>query len=161
VIRIGSFSKTLSASFRCGYIAARPDWIDKLMDLRIATGFASSRLTEELVFAVLGSSGYRKYLDALRARLAKAMTPTVARLESLGIKPWVMPKAGMLVWCRLPHGLDAADVARHALSEGVVLAPGDVFSASHTASGFMRLNVAQCADDRTFAVIEKAMRQAG
>ena len=28
VIRIGSFSKTLSASVRCGYIAARPDWIE-------------------------------------------------------------------------------------------------------------------------------------
>ena len=31
VIRIGSFSKTLSASIRCGYIAARPDWIEGLI----------------------------------------------------------------------------------------------------------------------------------
>ncbi|MBA1157347.1 PLP-dependent aminotransferase family protein [Microvirga mediterraneensis] len=160
VVRIGSFSKTLSASFRCGYIAARRDWIDKLTDLRIATGFASSRLSEELVFCVLGSSGYRKYLEALRMRLGSAMVAVAARLRSLDIEPWVMPKAGMLVWCRLPHGLDAAEVARHALSEGVVLAPGNVFSASQTASGFMRFNVAQCMDDRIFAVIEKAMRQA-
>ena len=33
VIRIGSFSKTLSASIRCGDIAARADWIDALIDL--------------------------------------------------------------------------------------------------------------------------------
>ena len=160
VVRIGSFSKTLSASFRCGYIAARPDWIDKLTDLRIATGFASSRLSEELVFSVLGSSGYRKYLEALRIRLGRAMATTVSRLQSLGIEPWIVPKAGMLVWCRLPHGLDAAEVARHALNEGVVLAPGNVFSASQTASGFIRFNVAQCADDRIFTVIEKAIRRA-
>jgi DNA-binding transcriptional MocR family regulator len=160
VVRIGSFSKTLSASFRCGYIAARPDWIDKLTDLRIATGFASSRLSEELVFSVLGSSGYRKYLEALRMRLSRAMAVTVSRLQSLGIEPWIVPKAGMLIWCKLPHGLDAADVARHALSEGIVLAPGNVFSASQTARGFMRFNVAQCMDDRIFAVIETSMRQA-
>src|SRR5207302_5871603 len=39
VIRIGSFSKTLSASLRCGFIAARADWIEQLVDLQVATGF--------------------------------------------------------------------------------------------------------------------------
>mgnify|MGYP003119528319 CR=1 FL=1 len=36
VIRIGSFSKTLSASARCGYIASRADWIADLVDLQVA-----------------------------------------------------------------------------------------------------------------------------
>ena len=39
VIRVGSFSKTLSASVRCGYVAARADWIESLLDLQIATSF--------------------------------------------------------------------------------------------------------------------------
>src|SRR5262249_50878144 len=39
VIRIGSFSKTLSASIRCGYIAARADLIEALIDLQVATSF--------------------------------------------------------------------------------------------------------------------------
>jgi hypothetical protein len=91
VVRIGSFSKTLSASFRCGYIAARPDWIEKLTDIRIATGFASNRLSEELVLAVLGSGGYRKHMEALRARLAGAMAGTILRLRALGIEPWIEP----------------------------------------------------------------------
>lgn len=39
VIQIGSFSKTISASIRCGYIAARSDWIESLVDLKIATTF--------------------------------------------------------------------------------------------------------------------------
>ncbi len=160
VVRIGSFSKTLSASFRCGYIAARPDWIDKLTDIRIATGFSSSRLSEELVFAVLGSSGYRKYLEGLRARLAASMASIVPRLQALGIHPWIVPKAGMLLWCRLPDGLDAAEVARHALNADVVLAPGNVFSVSQAASGFMRFNVAQCMDERIFTVLENALRLA-
>jgi DNA-binding transcriptional MocR family regulator len=161
VVRIGSFSKTLSASFRCGYIAARPDWIDKLTDLRIATTFSSHRLSEELVFAVLGSSRYRKHLEALRTRLAKNMASVIPRLERLGITPWILPKAGMLLWCRLPDDLDAAVVARHALTEDVVLAPGNVFSPAQSAKNYMRFNVAQCADERVFAVLANAMRQAG
>jgi DNA-binding transcriptional MocR family regulator len=44
VIQIGSFSKTLSASVRCGYIAARPDWIEGLIDLKIATSFGGGGL---------------------------------------------------------------------------------------------------------------------
>ena len=161
VVRIGSFSKTLSASFRCAYIAGRPDWIEKLTDIRIATGFASNRLSEELVLGVLGSGGYRKHMEALRARLAGAMARTIPRLRGLGIEPWIEPGAGMLVWCRLPNGLDAAAVARHALTHGVVLAPGNVFSPSQTAAGFLRFNVAQCGDVRVFAVVGKALRQVG
>jgi DNA-binding transcriptional MocR family regulator len=158
VVRIGSFSKTLSASFRCGYIAGRADWIDKLTDLRIATGFASSRLTEELVHNVLGSSSYRKHMEALRARLAKARAATAPRLRALGIEPWIEPKAGMFLWCQLP-GLDAAEVARHALADDVVMAPGNVFSLSQVATSFLRFNVAQCMDDRIFTVLERAMQR--
>ncbi|UVF17472.1 PLP-dependent aminotransferase family protein [Microvirga terrae] len=158
VVRIGSFSKTLSASFRCGYIAARTDWIDRLVDLRIATGFASTPLSQDLVFNVLGSSTYRKYLDGLRVRLAKARADTVRRLRELGIEPWLEPEAGMLLWCRLPDGLNAADVARRALQDGVVLAPGNVFSLSQSAGDFMRFNVAQCTDERVFQVLQRAMR---
>ena len=160
VVRIGSFSKTLSASFRCGYIAARPDWIETLTDFRIATGFSSNRLSEELVLGVLGASGYRRHLEALKVRLAKAMAATIPRLQALGIEPWIVPKAGMLLWCRLPHDLDAADIARHALAEHLVLAPGNVFSPSQSAEGCMRFNVAQCTDERVFAVLERAMERA-
>lgn len=160
VVRIGSFSKTLSASFRCGYVAARGDWIDKLIDLKIATGFAGNRLSEELVLGILGNGSYRKSVETLHARLAKARAATIAQLKILGIEPWIEPKAGMLLWCRMPDGLDAAEVARQALEEDVVLAPGNVFSSSQSAESFMRFNVAQCGDGRVFAVLDRAMARA-
>ena len=39
VIFIGSFSKTLSASIRCGYIIAKPEWIDQITDLKLLPVF--------------------------------------------------------------------------------------------------------------------------
>lgn len=57
VIRIGSFSKTLSASVRCGYIAARADWIEGIVDLQVATSFGGpSPVATELIASVLAAA---------------------------------------------------------------------------------------------------------
>ncbi len=153
VVTIGSFSKTLSASARCGYIAARPQWIESLIDLKIATSFGGGRLSSELVLGVLSDGGYRRHMDGLRARLAQAMTEVTERLDAIGIVPWLYPQAGMFLWCRLPEGHDAADVARAALTKNIVLAPGNAFSISQTATGFLRFNISQSLDDRLFEVL--------
>ncbi|TIX93151.1 PLP-dependent aminotransferase family protein [Rhizobium sp. P44RR-XXIV] len=159
VIHIGSFSKTLSASIRCGFIAARPDWIDGLVDLKVASSFSCGQLSAELVYLALKDGSYRKHIEALRMRLAKTMNEVAARLEAIGIVPWLKPQAGMFLWCRLPEGLDAADVARVCLPEGIIVAPGNAFSLSDTAGRFIRFNVAQSTDPRIFDVLETAMRR--
>jgi DNA-binding transcriptional MocR family regulator len=157
VIHVGSFSKTVSASLRCGSVAARADWIDGLADLKIATSFGGGRLAAEVLLAALTDSGYRKHMETVRGRLAAAMEKTIARLETLGIRPWLVPRAGMFVWCRLPAGIDAASLSRRCLKEGVVLAPGNAFSQSLRAGDFLRFNVAQSADDRVFDVLARAL----
>jgi DNA-binding transcriptional MocR family regulator len=159
VVHIGSFSKTLSASVRCGFIAAPRDWIEGLTDLKIATTFGGGRLSSELVLNLLKDGSYRKHMEAVRARLSRAMVETIGRLRTLGITPWTEPQAGLFLWCRLPEGLDASDIARTALTANVVLAPGNAFSLSQTASGFLRFNVAQSEDERIFKVLKRAMQR--
>lgn len=68
------------------------------------------------------------------------------------------PRGGMFLWCQLPDGLDATDVARRALADNIVLAPGNFFSVSQTAARYLRFNVAQSNDPRVFAAVERAMR---
>ncbi|PSH68520.1 GntR family transcriptional regulator [Phyllobacterium brassicacearum] len=157
VVHIGSFSKSLSASVRCGFIAARRDWIDGLVDLRIATSFGGGRLAAELVLCMLTDGTYRKHMDGLRTRLARSMGETSSKLKSLGLTPWIEPAGGMFLWCRLPGDADAAAVAQHALAERVVFAPGNVFSQSQSANSYMRFNVAQCTDPRIFEVLQTAL----
>lgn len=157
VIHVGSFSKTLSAAARIGYIAARPDWIEGLTDLKIASSFSGPALSAELVLSVLKDGSYRRHLQGLRSRLAAAMAETRKRLARLGITPWIEPRGGLFLWCDLPEGRDATEVARLALAEGVVLAPGNVFSVTQSAPDKMRFNVAQCIDPRIFSVLEKAL----
>lgn len=144
VIRTGSFSKTLSASVRCGYVIARPDVIEALTDLQVATNFGGpSPISAEVVHTTLLDGSYRKHVEAVRTRLARARRDVTTRLADLGIRPWVQPRGGFYLWCELPEGTDAAPLARQALLGQVVLAPGPVFSPSGGAGAFMRFNVTQ------------------
>ena len=54
--------------------------------------------------------------------------------------------------------LDSAAVARTALASGIVLAPGNAFSAAQAAGAFMRFNVAQCGDPRVISVLQRAIK---
>ncbi|MGC2781411.1 MAG: PLP-dependent aminotransferase family protein [Bradyrhizobium sp.] len=161
VIRIGSFSKTLSASARCGYIAARSDWIDDLVDLQIAINFGGPcPVSAELISSILKSGRYRKHMEDVRLRLVRARRSIAAKLNDLGIEPWIMPRGGFYLWCRLPDGLQAANIARAALEEDIVLAPGNVFSVSETAGEFLRFNVAQSDDSRIWSMLRRTIKSA-
>jgi len=157
VIHIGSFSKTISASMRCGYIAARADWIDALADLKIATSFGGGRLAADILLTALTDSGYRRHMETVRTRLAGVMETTIARLKRIGIVPWLVPQSGMFLWCRLPKGVDAAAVARSCLKDNMVLAPGNAFSQSLSAGNYLRFNAAQSTDQKVFEVLARAL----
>ena len=158
VIRIGSFSKTLSAAARCGYIVARPELFEALTDLQVATNFGGpSPVAAEIVRITLADGSYRKHIVATRTRLARARRDASERLERLGIVPWLMPRGGFYLWCQLPEGKDAQSLARTFLERGIILAPGNVFSAAGTAEDFLRLNVSQVAPS-FYEHLAKALR---
>jgi DNA-binding transcriptional MocR family regulator len=158
VILVGSFSKTLTGALRCGYIVARGDWIEGLSDLSLATSFGASDLAAQVTHRILIDGTYRRHLEALRPRLARAMAGTAEQLNRLGFTLWTRPEFGMFLWAELPEGLDSSNVSIRALERGLVLAPGNVFSVSQTAGRYLRFNVAQCGDKRVFDVLGEVMR---
>ena len=158
VLSIGSFSKTLSASLRCGYVAARPDWIAALTDLQVATNFGGpSPMLTELLHMALTDGSYRKHMEALRGRLDRARIDAEGELGSLGIKPWVKPRGGFYLWCELPNQIDAATLARSALAKGIVFAPGNVFSPSQKMQSFMRFNASQMNGSASLDVLRQQL----
>jgi len=108
---------------------------------------------------VLAGGSYRKHMEELRQKLTRTRRDVARKLQALGIEPWLTPRGGFFLWCRLAEGQDATAVARAALEEDVVLAPGNVFSVSQTASNFMRFNVAQTNDPRMWDVMRRALKE--
>lgn len=157
VIRIGSFSKTLSASIRCGYILGPTDLVAALTDLQVATNFGGpGPVAAEIVSATLSDGSYRKHVEGIRRRLSRARKDTAVRLGHMGIEPWLIPRGGFYLWCILPDGRDAAEIARAAMQHGIVLAPGNIFSPSKAAESFMRFNVSQM-PERAWEVLDLLM----
>lgn len=157
VIYVGSFSKTLSAAMRCGYVAARPDWIEGLIDLKLATTYGNNASSAQVMYRLLADGGYRKHVDAIRDRLRASMIHVARQLKECGLTLWTEPTAGLFLWAMLPEGVDSANLARMAIAEGIILAPGNVFSLSQTAGRFLRFNVAQSQSKRIFDFLFNAL----
>ena len=147
VIYVGSFSKTLSANFRVGFLAARPDLLRTLTDVKIFTSVGSSEFAERLIYDMLVEGHYRKTIDRLRGRLAGAMEGALRQLEVAGFHVFSEPRGGMFVWAGRP-GEDATELARAAAQQEIVLAPGHLFRPQLQATHFLRFNAAYMEDVR-------------
>ena len=162
VIRIGSFSKTLSASVRCGYIAARADWVEELVDLQVATSFGGP---SPVATETDRKRPRRRQLSQAHGRAAADARAGASRrrARARGVRHRTLDHAARRLLSLVPPARRSR-FRRHrtrSLEKNVVLAPGNVFSVSQSAGSFLRFNVAQSADERVFAVIRRAMETGG
>jgi DNA-binding transcriptional MocR family regulator len=63
----------------------------------------------------------------------------------------------MFLWGKLPDEADAGEIARHGLRDGIVFAPGNVFSVSQSWGSYMRFNVAMMDDERIFDFLRRSL----
>lgn len=157
VIYLASFSKTLSANLRCGYIAAEPGRIAALTDIKLITGMTTPEAVETLVYRLLTGGRYRRHVDGLRKRLEPLRADTLARLKALGFTPWHEPAEGFLLWAEAPPGVDVDAWAERARGAGLLLAPGRYFSPEGAASRHLRFNLAQCGDEELWQVLSDTL----
>lgn len=143
VIYVGTFSKTLSASLRCGYIAANPALITSLTDIKMLTIVNSSGTTERIVHEMIVRGRYRRHLKRLRDRVANASVDAVSALRGIGLDNIESPTGGYYLWCPLPDGVDVMALTRKAAAEGIFLAPSQLFElADHNGDSALRINIA-------------------
>lgn len=143
VIYVGTFSKTLSASLRCGYIAANAALITSLTDIKMLTVVNSSGTTERIVHEMIVRGRYRRHLKRLRDRVANASVDAVSALKGIGLENIENPTGGYYLWCPLPHGVDIMALSRRAAGEGIFLAPSQLFElADQNGESALRINIA-------------------
>ncbi|MDA5590534.1 PLP-dependent aminotransferase family protein [Burkholderia pseudomallei] len=144
VIFLGSFSKTLAANLRVGYIACAPELAKALTDQKMLVGMTTPELNERVLYKVLTEGHYRRHVERLRARLDGVRDKTARMLERAGMRLFTMPAAGMFLW--VDTGVDSDALAAAAHEEGFLLTPGSLFSPQQSPSTWTRFNVANCGD---------------
>lgn len=141
VIYCASLHKILAAGMRLGWISAgrRQARVEMLK-------YAQTRSSEELSQLAAGefiaSSAFDRYLRRLRGQLAVQRERTAAAVAErfpAGTR-CNEPEGGLMLWVELPTEISSARVFDAALAEGILIAPGQMFSNSERFDHYLRLN---------------------
>ncbi|RZL96182.1 MAG: PLP-dependent aminotransferase family protein [Variovorax sp.] len=150
VLHCGSFSKCLAPGYRIGW-AAPGRFAKAVARLKLTTTLSTSAPAQQALAAYLEGGGYDRHLRRLRQTLAARQAQfaqAVARHFPEGTRA-TRPLGGYFLWVELPPGVNALDIHREALTLGISVAPGPIFSAARGFANCLRLNYGHAWDART------------
>jgi DNA-binding transcriptional MocR family regulator len=139
VIYASSFSKTLAANIRVGYVACAQDIAESLADAKILSGFTTPEINERLVHKLLVQGRYARHLGSLCDRLDNAREKTLRLLRRADVDVFGEPVDGLFAWVDMHT--DTNELAVACRERGWLIAPGSLFSPAQRSSTWMRFNV--------------------
>lgn len=143
VIYVGSFSKTLSAGLRVGYLAANASLAASLCDLKMLTIASSADYVERMVYSFIASGQYLKHLRKLRTRVAQTTVTALEIMDKLELEVFCRPTGSFYLWVYLKEGDDEFKLVEDASLKSIFIAPGAIFTPERVSDRpAMRLNIA-------------------
>jgi len=146
VIRVGSFSKTLSPVLRVGSICASASLLPELVRVKMLAGLTTSEVNERAAYHAITARPYKRMVERLVTQLAEGRERTTELLALAGMEPIAKPRGGMFVsagWAQAPSPeCNGKLIAEQALKSGILLAPGEFFQLRQPPSVWFRFNVA-------------------
>lgn len=157
VIFVGTYSKTLSASYRSGYIIAHPDIVASMAELKMITSVNSSRYSEIIITEFINSRGYQKHLKKISNRVVEAASNVSNRLVDMGYELFTRDTFGYYLQLLLPPNTSDLGLAQDAAKKGIFLAPGSLFAVnSEESRSSLRINVTRADDVRFYNFLKKS-----
>ncbi len=155
VMHCSSFSKSLAPGYRVGWVAAGR-YAGEVGRRKLMSSIAAPLPSQEGLSEYLEHGGYDRHLRQLRATLAQHRHATlrdIAKRFPPGTRA-TQPEGGYFIWVELPAKVDALELHRLALSQGISLAPGHLFSADHRFSHHVRINFGHPDHERFHAALK-------
>jgi len=141
VMHVSSFSKCLAPGYRLGWVAAGR-YTRQIQRLKLSTSLATTVPVQIALAEYLKHGAYENHLRQLRGKLVEQEATLVAAVErylpnDIRLAP---PQGGYFLWLELPKQVDALLLHQQALTRGISIAPGPIFSAKREFSHHLRLN---------------------
>lgn len=140
VLYLGSLSKSLSPGLRIGWIVGPEPVVEHLADIKMQTDYGSSSLSQWAAVEWFSSGLYYKHIKEVREQLKIRRDFTLTRLNNYfsDIAVWDKPTGGFYIWLRLLPSLSMRKLFEIALSEGILLNPGNVYD--HQSEQYLRIS---------------------
>lgn len=158
VLHCSSFSKCLAPGYRIGWAAAGR-YAPLVQRLKMMSSLATSVPSQLALAEYLEEGGFDRHLRRLRLALARNLA-AVRQLVLRHFPPGTrvsQPQGGYFLWVQLPAQVDTLRLHRAALSQGLSVAPGELFSADMRFRHALRLNGGHPDDPR----VPEAIRALG
>jgi 2-aminoadipate transaminase len=140
VLRLGSFSKSVSPGLRVGYVVAPRDAVAEIARCGLLdSGGGTNHFAAMVIGEIIRSGRFDRLLHQGHERYA-------ARREALsdalrgGPFAFDEPQGGFFIWLRLDGGVDSASAVAAARASGVLVSDGRNFFDVEPDAGYLRLS---------------------
>ncbi len=142
VVYCGSFSKSLAAGYRQGWLVSH-DGVSSFTKRKLALNLTCSLPVQGGLADYLYSEGYRSHIGRLKTILEQQLNLLASAVEKYFPKGTQMtsPRGGMFLWIRLPDNLHSIDLYKAAEKHNISFSPGEVFSMVGFSKDCIRLSV--------------------
>ncbi|MDY0743775.1 PLP-dependent aminotransferase family protein [Paucibacter sp. R3-3] len=141
VLHCGSFSKSLAAGVRVGWVLPGR-WRAEVEKLKFLNTVSNSGIGQMSLARYLVSDGWDYLLRGVRKTLEQRrdiLRAMVMRFFPEGTR-CSQPSGGYVLWVELPGHVDGLALHRQALQEGIAVTPGRVFGTADRYRNCLRLN---------------------
>lgn len=150
VVYLGSFSKTLAAGLRVGWVLAPHAVRDKLVLAAESATLCPPSLTQHVVSKYLSTHDWRGQIKTFRESYRQRRDAMVTALRQYMPSEcsFTHPEGGFYVWLTVPEGVDAKAMLPRAVTARVAYASGTGFYADGQGTRQMRLSYCYPTPDR-------------
>lgn len=140
VLYLGSLSKSLSPGLRIGWIVGPEPVVEHLADIKMQTDYGSSSLSQWAAVELFSSGLYYQHLNEVRKQLKirRDFTLDILNKYFSDIAVWEKPSGGFYIWVRLLPSISMRKLFEIALTEGILLNPGNVYD--NQAEQYLRIS---------------------
>lgn len=141
VIHCASLHKILAPGMRLGWISAGR-WHGRVEMLKYTQTRSNEELSQWTAGEYMGTGAFDRHLRRLRERLREQRERTADAIAAhfpAGTR-LNLPPGGLQLWVELPDRLPSMTVFDQALREGILVAPGALFSNSSRFDHYLRIN---------------------
>ncbi len=142
VVYIGTFSKTLGASMRLGWISAHPAMIAALVQVREVQDIHTSIFSQLVAERLLREGTYDDHLESLRNHYGLRHRALLVALNKKlnGRLYYHPPGGGFSLWAAVPEGANATEWLSQAKMQGVHFERGSPYFLDTDNDNYVRLS---------------------
>lgn len=142
VIYCGTFSKIMVPGFRLAWVVTSPEVITLLTRTKQAADLHTATFTQMIAHEVTRDGFMDTQIDRVRAyyKGQRDLMLTALKRYMPAEVHWTRPSGGMFLWCTLPEGQNATEIAYEAVKQDVAYVPGETFYGDGNVLNTLRLS---------------------